>query len=246
MTEVFSFLEPVNELPRFQAAWIPRLAGVDVLGDREFALHNLAPHHDRWITEKFPEISTRHHAEQIHGNQIAATTETSDHAIIQHARVDGLITNLPGQLLAIYVADCAAIYLADPVTRSIGLLHSGKKGTEGNILREAVNQMTELYGTRPSDLICVVSPCIRPPDYDIDFAATIREQASELGIVNFHDSCQNTAADLAAHYSYRIEKGQTGRMLALLSIQHEFRSRNHETTDENWNNHDIRQKNEEI
>jgi copper oxidase (laccase) domain-containing protein len=129
------------------------------------------------------------------------------------------MTNLPGQLLAIYVADCAAIYLADPVTRAIALLHSGKKGTEGNILGEAVVQMTELYGTRPSDLVCVVSPCIRPPDYEIDFAATIRDQASELGIAQFHDSCQNTAADLSAHYSYRIEKGQTGRMLALLALR---------------------------
>ena len=89
MTEVFSFLEPVNELPRFQAAWVPRLAGVDVLGDREFALRNLAPHHDRWIEEKFPEISTRHHAEQIHGNQIAVITEISEQPIVQHAGVDG-------------------------------------------------------------------------------------------------------------------------------------------------------------
>lgn len=237
------------ELSEIQASWIPRLAGVDVLGDREFALRNLAPHHDRWIEDRFPEISTRHHAEQVHGNRIAVVTETSDQAILQHAGVDGLMTNVPGQLLAIYVADCAAIYLVDSVTRAIALLHSGKKGTEGNILREAVIQMNELYGTRPSDLVGVVSPCIRPPDYEIDFAATIRRQASELGIAHFHDTCQNTATDLAVHYSYRIEKGQTGRMLALLSIQPEFRSRNHEThetTDENWNNHDIRQKNEEI
>lgn len=218
MTEVFSFIEPILELPGFHASWIPRQASVDVLGDREFALRNLAPHHDRWIAERFPEISTRHHAEQIHGNQIAAITETSDQPIFQHPGVDGLITNLPGQLLAIYVADCAAIYLADPVTRSIGLLHSGKKGTDGNILREAVMQMEKRYGTRPSDLVCVVSPCIRPPNYDVDFAATIRQQASELGIVNFHDSCQNTAVNLAVHYSYRIEKGQTGRMLALLAL----------------------------
>ncbi len=218
MTEVFSFLDPLQELREFQASWIPRLAGVDVLGDREFALSNLAPHHDRWIEERFPEVSTRHHAEQIHANQIAVVTEISDQTTIQYSGVDGLVTNLTNQLLAIYVADCAAIYLADPVTRSIGLLHSGKKGTEGNILREGVMQMQKNYGTRPSDLVCVVSPCIRPPDYDIDFAAIIRQQANELGIANFHDSCQNTATDLAAHYSYRIEKGQTGRMLALLAL----------------------------
>jgi len=219
VTEVFSFLKPVNELPGLQGSWIPRQVGVDVLGDREFALRNLAPHHDRWIAEVFPEISTRHHAEQIHDNQIAAITEIPEQAIVQHAGVDGLITNLPGQLLAIYVADCAAIYLVDPVTRSIGLLHSGKKGTEGNILREAVVEMQHRYGTQSSDLVCVVSPCIRPPDYDVDFAATIREQVGALGIEKFHDLGINTASDLGTHYSYRIEKGQTGRMLALLALR---------------------------
>lgn len=132
--------------------------------------------------------------------------------------MDGLITNLPRELLAIYVADCAAIYLADPVTRSIALLHSGKKGTELDILATTVGKMKAAFGTNPSDLICVLSPCIRPPHYEVDIASMIREQAAALGIKNFHDTCENTAADLSRHYSYRMEKGQTGRMLALLSI----------------------------
>lgn len=218
VTEAFSFIDPIVELPDFKASWIPRQAGVDVLGDREYALRNLEPHHNRWIAERFPKIATRHHAEQVHGNRVHSITEKSDDLLLQHADVDGLITNVSGQLLAIYVADCAAIYLADPVTRSIGLLHSGKKGTDGNILRKAVEQMRQEFGTRPSDLVCVVSPCIRPPDYEVDFAKTIAAQASELGIVKFLDSFQNTASDLAAHYSYRKEKGQTGRMLALLAL----------------------------
>ena len=218
MTEAFLFLNPIFSLPGFRSAWIPRQPDIDVLGDREFALNNLAPRHDQIIGSHFPGISTRHHAEQIHGNQIAIVSETTEENLLTHPGVDGLITNLPDQLLAIYVADCAAIHLVDPATKSIGLLHSGKKGTEQNILAEAVAKMTALYGTRPSDLTCVVSPCIRPPDYDIDFAATIASQAASLGIVNFHDSCENTASDLKTHYSYRLEKGRTGRMLALLSI----------------------------
>jgi copper oxidase (laccase) domain-containing protein len=218
VTEAFLFLNPISTLPGFHPHWIPRLPGVDVLGDREFALRNLAPHHDRIAAEEFPDTQTRHHAEQIHGNGVAVISEVSPEKALTHPGVDGLITNLPGQLLAIYVADCTAIYLADPVTRSIALLHSGKKGTELNILSEGVRKMTEAYGTNPSDLTCVVSPCIRPPDYDTDFATTIRSQAAALGISNFNDSCENTASDLEAHYSYRQEKGQTGRMLALLSI----------------------------
>jgi polyphenol oxidase len=215
VTEAFSFLHPISSLPDFQPHWIPRLPEVDVLGDRDFALRNLAPHHNARIRAQFPNAIARHHAEQVHGNHIALV-QSAD--ATTHPGVDGLVTQLPNHLLGIYVADCAAIYLADPVTRSIALLHSGKKGTEGNILAQAVATMIAAYGTQPSDLICVLSPCIRPPDYETDIAATIRQQALDLGIKHFHDSCENTATDLSRHYSYRIEKGQTGRMLALLCI----------------------------
>jgi polyphenol oxidase len=218
VTEAFLFLHPISGLPGFHAHWIPRLEGVDVLGDRDFALRNLAPRHDAIIEAEYPYAAARHHAEQVHGNRVAVIASPSEEMVVSHPGVDGLVTNLPGQLLAIYVADCAAIFLADPVTRAIALLHSGRKGTEGDILGNAVSTMRSEYGTDPADLVCVVSPCIRPPDYEVDIATMIRDQAAALGIGNFHDSCENTAADLSRHYSYRMEKGQTGRMLALLSI----------------------------
>lgn len=212
------FLNPISSLPGFRAAWIPRIPGVDVNGERAFALRNLASHHDRCIASKFPNASTRHHAGQIHGSSIAVIPEKSSSSLIDHPGVDGLLTATPGQLLAIYVADCAAIFLADPISNAAGLLHSGKKGTELGILTSAVSLMSRHFGTNPSNLVCVVSPCIRPPDYEIDFAAEIRTQAIALGIGSFHDSCENTATDLRRHYSYRIEKGRTGRMLALLCL----------------------------
>ena len=218
MTEAFLFLDPISDLPGFHPYWIPRLGGVDVLGDRDFALRNLAPHHEAAFAAEYPDATTRHHAEQVHGNRIAVITSPSGETSLTHPDVDGLVTDLPNQLLAIYVADCAAIYLADPVKRAVALLHSGRKGTEGNILGQAVATMKSKYGTDAENLICLVSPCIRPPNYEVDIASLIHEQATALGIKNFHDSRENTAADLTRHYSYRMEKGQTGRMLALLSI----------------------------
>ncbi len=212
------FLNPISGIAGFHPHWIPRLDGVDVLGDRDFALRNLAPRHNAIIATEYPDVATLHHAEQVHGNRVAVITSPAVEKVVTHAAVDGLVTNFPNQLLAIYIADCAAIYLADPVTRSIALLHSGKKGTEGNILGNAVSTMKSEFGTDPANLVCVLSPCIRPPDYEVDIASTIREQATALGIGHFHDSCENTAANLTRHYSYRMEKGQTGRMLALLSI----------------------------
>jgi copper oxidase (laccase) domain-containing protein len=54
------------------------------------------------------------------------------------------------------------------------------------------------------------------PEYDVDFAATIRQQAIEAEIGEFYDSQICTASDLSSYYSYRKELGRTGRMMALI------------------------------
>ncbi len=130
--------------------------------------------------------------------------------------MDGLITGETGVVLAIYVADCGAIWLADRKTGAIGLLHSGKKGTEAKIFQVALDRMTEQFGTQPGDVTAVLGPCIRPPDYEVDFAAEIGRQAEQAGIGNFIDCGLNTASDLTRFYSYRKELGKTGRMMALI------------------------------
>jgi copper oxidase (laccase) domain-containing protein len=131
--------------------------------------------------------------------------------------VDGLITRETGIVLAIHVADCGAIWLADRHLGATGLLHSGKKGTESNILGVAVGMMVRHFGSRPGDIIAVLSPCIRPPDYEVDFAAQIRDQAEQARLGNFIDCGLNTASDLARFYSYRKELGKTGRMMAMIT-----------------------------
>ena len=39
--------------------------------------------------------------------------------------VDGMITNVPGLVLATFYADCVPLYFVDPVHKAIGLSHSG-------------------------------------------------------------------------------------------------------------------------
>ncbi|CAN5508350.1 hypothetical protein BH18VER2_BH18VER2_10590 [soil metagenome] len=67
-------------------------------------------------------------------------------------------------------------------------------------------------------MIVQLGPCIRPPHYEIDFAAEIVRQARRAGAAQVHDSGLCTASDLAHYYSYRAEKARTGRMLALLAL----------------------------
>ena len=68
------------------------------------------------------------------------------------------------------------------------------------------------------DVTAVLGPCIRPPDYEVDFATTIAEQAKAAGVGAFFDCGCNTASDLERFYSYRKEHGTTGRMMALLTL----------------------------
>jgi copper oxidase (laccase) domain-containing protein len=70
----------------------------------------------------------------------------------------------------------------------------------------------------PKDLILVIGPCIRPPCYEVDFAAEIRRQAHEAGMTDILDECICTACHPERYYSYRRELGLTGRMLATLTL----------------------------
>jgi copper oxidase (laccase) domain-containing protein len=98
------------------------------------------------------------------------------------------------------------------------LLHSGKKGTELGIVREGIHTLTERTRKEPDEFLAVVGPCIRPPCYEVDFAADIRKQALKAGITEIHDAGICTACHPERYYSYRREKGLTGRMLATLTL----------------------------
>ena len=156
-------------------------------------------------------------AEQVHGNGIGVIDAPVAEGKCFEA-CDGLVTNQPGVCLGIYVADCCAVYLVDPIRRAIGLVHSGKKGTELGIAAKAIDLMGSRFGCVAQDLIVQLSPCIRPPHYEIDFAAEIIRSCRDRGVTRVHDSGVCTACRLERYYSYRAEKGRTGRMLALLAM----------------------------
>jgi len=221
---------PFEQFPALSALEIcrhvfaQRIPGIDVSHDKNEVLERLdAAHHEIRNAigiGDWPLFT----AQQVHGNKIAV----ADHAVLsavpsgidgrEFTGCDGIITNQLGIALGIYVADCCAVYIVDPKTPAIGLVHSGRKGTELGVVTNAIRQMTERFGSDPTDLIVQLSPCIRPPHYEIDFAAEIIRQCHALGVRQLHDSGICTACDLKRYYSYRAEKGKTGRMLAVLGL----------------------------
>jgi len=214
---------PIEYFPALNAAglcrhaFIERIPGIDVSHDKAEALKRLDAVHrelrDQIGMARWPLLT----AQQIHGDKIAIVDRpvASDK---EFAGCDGIITHQKRIALGIHVADCCTIYVVDPKTPAIGLVHSGKKGTERAIVSKAIQQMREHFGSDPAELIVQLSPCIRPPHYEIDFAAKIIEQCRAAGVKKIHDPGVCTACDIDRYYSYRAEKGKTGRMLALLGL----------------------------
>ena len=210
-SETFAALD----LPHIRHAFLCRVPGLDVGVEREEALRRLDESHAAARHELGFGAMPLATAQQVHGNEVAVV-EAAQAAPAPGA--DALVTNRRNIALGIYVADCCAIYLVDPVKRAIGLAHSGRKGTELGIATKAIAAMAENFGSNSADLIAQLSPCIRPPHYEVDFAAEIARQCRASGVREVFDCGENTASDLARYYSYRVEHGKTGRMLALLAL----------------------------
>lgn len=198
--------------------FVGRVPGTDVRTDKAEVLRRLDARHREVRASLGVGARPFVTAEQVHGRGIAVVDSplVSDQCF---AGSDGILTNQPGVCLGIYVADCCAIYIVDSVRRAIGLLHSGRKGTELNIAGCAIELLRQRFGSAPADLVVQLSPCIRPPCYEVDFAGEIMRQCGAAGVQHLHDCGICTACDLDRFYSYRREKGRTGRMLALLALE---------------------------
>lgn len=191
---------------------------IDVKTDREIAIARLEQHFCDCLSDLG--IAREHVAtgEQVHGKNVEVVEGDDLPGRPHFPATDGLITNVPGQFLGIFVADCGAVFVADPVRKACAALHSGKNGTALGIAPEAIRLMGERFGSDPADLIVQLAPCIRPPAYEIDFGARILRDCVDAGVPEERviDCGTCTSSDLDRYYSYRIEKGKTGRLFAVI------------------------------
>lgn len=189
---------------------------IDVKTDREVAIARLEDHFVEQLSHLGIPRNRVATGQQIHGNAVGVVE--GEPGAPHFSDTDGLVTAVAGQYLGIFVADCGAVFLADPVRRVCGAVHSGKKGTELGIAPVAIRTMAERFGSDPKDLVIQLAPCIRPPAYEIDFAAQIVADCIAAGVPEkqVHDCGVCTSSDLDRYYSYRIEMGKTGRLFAVI------------------------------
>jgi hypothetical protein len=151
---------------------------------------------------------------------------------------DGHATRSPGLLLTVTVADCIPVYLVDPVGKTVGLLHSGWRGTAAGILERGVGTMVEVGGSRRSDIVmhCGVGICGEcyevgaevmqgcglgvdgPGPWHVDLREVLMEQGRLLGVEKISTSQWCSAHDRPVFYSHRGSGGRDGRMVAYLGL----------------------------
>ncbi|MET3682059.1 YfiH family protein [Alkalibacillus flavidus] len=185
---------------------------------------------------------------QVHSTTVIDLTEMRDDQTIHDQTsvdADGMITNNVNHTLATFYADCVPLYFVAPNHNWIGLAHAGWRGTVNGMGQNMVDALKQ-RGVSPDDIYATVGPCISQDYYEVDHHVTshIPERFNyvlkpsqsgrwlldlkqlnrlfleEAGLKEDHiqvsDYCTFASSDL--FYSFRRDAGQTGRMMAYLSL----------------------------
>jgi YfiH family protein len=160
---------------------------------------------------------------------------------------DGLLTDEPGVLLGIQTADCLPILIADPKRKAVGAFHAGWRGTLKGIVGNGVKSMGIEFGSVAEDLIAAIGPGIGTCCFGVgdELRAMFAERYSYADELFSHDGKlrldlveanrrqllstglapeaifalqECTSCQTNRFFSYRAEKGKTGRMMAVIGV----------------------------
>ncbi len=189
---------------------------------------------------------------QVHGSTVTVVDKSHcGMGLIRHSSygdTDSLVTCERGVALVTFYADCTPVYLYDPVSCAIGLVHSGWRSTLRHISAKAVQKMKEAFGCRPENMIAALGPHIRQccfevgedvyrqfaevfPDmrdcmvarkdkWHIDLSRIITRTLVREGLAwsNINDVDRCTVCEKELFFSHRGGKGNSGTGAALLMI----------------------------
>ncbi|WP_247235243.1 peptidoglycan editing factor PgeF [Telluribacter sp. SYSU D00476] len=176
---------------------------------------------------------------QVHGSDILTVTQPG-----HYDGYDALVTNRANIVLTVTIADCTPVLLYDPVQRAVAAIHAGWRGTVQQITAKALMKMQDEYGTDPADCYAYIGTCIDECSFEVgedvaghfaeehkrydnglqkyfvDLKATNLAQLRDAGIPEdqVEVSPYSTVLHNEDYFSYRLEKGQTGRLLAAIAI----------------------------
>lgn len=179
-------------------------------------------------------------ATQVHGAEILKVSEP-----VISSNYDALITNRPDNFLAVSVADCVPVLIYDSKQKVVAAVHAGWKGTALGIVEKTLQRMKLEYNTQGEDCYAFIGACISYDAFEVgeevavsfdgnykrydrfinkyfvDLKSVNKSQLRKSGVLekNIEVSGYCTVENNDLFFSHRKEKGQTGRMLAVIGMK---------------------------
>ncbi len=117
---------------------------------------------DRFLNEKNISFNQIAYCEQIHSNNVVFIDKPGI-----YNNSDGLVAKSnAGIFLKIQTADCAPVFIYDSKSELIGLVHSGWKGTQKSISKNAIDLFIK-NGSKPNDIQVFIGPLIKKCCYEV-------------------------------------------------------------------------------
>jgi YfiH family protein len=106
---------------------------------------------------------------QVHGNAVRVLKRghIAADASAERPEGDAIVSDEPGLALAVMVADCNPILIADPKRGAAAAVHAGWRGTCARIAATAIEVMRREFGSDPRDLVAAIGPSVGPDDYEV-------------------------------------------------------------------------------